>query len=64
VHVALAIAVRIARDRWTAVDDKRYSAAFKKMILKWADEIGEIPRAVAGVKRALAGRKHNGKKVY
>lgn len=63
-HVALAIAVRVARDRWTAADDKRYSAAFKKMIFEWADEIGKIPKAVAGIKRALAGRKRNGKKVY
>jgi DNA-binding NarL/FixJ family response regulator len=63
-HIALAIAVRVARDRWTDADDKRYSAAFKKMIFEWADEIGKIPKALASIKRALSGRKRNGKKVY
>ena len=60
-HVALAIAVRVARDRWTDADDKRYSTAFKKMIFDWADEIGKIPKALTGLKRALANRKRKRK---
>jgi hypothetical protein len=42
--VSMAIAIIVARDRWTTDDDQKYRSEFKDVIFKWAGDIGEIPR--------------------
>lgn len=42
-QITIAVAVRVANERWTEADTKTYGPFFYDKIARWAQEMGEFP---------------------
>ena len=42
--MSVAVAITVARNKWTDADTQKYGEKYRDVIFKWARDLGEIPR--------------------